>query len=212
MKLFCPKYSDENKKVSEKGYCMLPDLGEIKTRRKQLGLTQTQLAAQAGVSQSLITKVEAGRLVPAYANAKRIFDALEAQVQENTLRASDVMTTKIISAKPDASISSAVKLMKKHSVSQIPVMDGGIVVGSFSERHIIERMHSKNRVQDIGKSEVQAVMGDSMPIVQEATPFSVVGELLEQGQGVLVARKGKIKGIVTKADLLNVVLMGKRQK
>ena len=191
---------------------MLPDLGEIKTRRKQLGLTQTQLAVQANVSQSLITKVEAGRLVPAYANAKKIFDALEAQVQENTLRACDVMTAKLISVRPDTNISTVVKLMKKHSVSQIPVMDGGVVVGSFSEKHIIERMHSKEKVEDIGKSLVQDVMGDAMPIIQEATSFSVVGELLEQSQGVLVARKGKIKGIVTKADLLNVVLMGKRKK
>jgi len=37
---------------------MLPDLREIKAKRVSEGLTQSQLAQQSGVSQSLIAKVE----------------------------------------------------------------------------------------------------------------------------------------------------------
>ena len=45
------------------------ELSEIKEIRKKFNLTQTQLANVSGVSQSLIAKIEAGRLDPTYSNA-----------------------------------------------------------------------------------------------------------------------------------------------
>ena len=43
---------------------MLPSLGEIPKKRKELGLTQSRLALSAGVSQSIIAKIEAGSVEP----------------------------------------------------------------------------------------------------------------------------------------------------
>ena len=56
---------------------MLPKLEEISKRRRVLGLSQKQLARLAGVSQSLIAKVEAGKTEPSYLRTKSIFDTLE---------------------------------------------------------------------------------------------------------------------------------------
>ena len=55
---------------------MVVELEEIKEIRKKLGLTQSDLAKRAGVSQSLIAKVESGRLDPAYSNAQKLINAL----------------------------------------------------------------------------------------------------------------------------------------
>ena len=55
---------------------MVIEIREIKEIRKKLGLTQGQLANMANVSQSLIAKIEAGRLDPTYSNATKIFEAL----------------------------------------------------------------------------------------------------------------------------------------
>lgn len=51
-------------------------LEEIKQIRKKYNLTQSDLAKRSGVSQSLIAKIEAGRIDPTYSNAQKIFNAL----------------------------------------------------------------------------------------------------------------------------------------
>ena len=62
--------------------------------RRQLGLTQKELARKAGVSQSLIAKVESGLIDPAYSKVVQLFQALELELhtQENVLHAKDIMT------------------------------------------------------------------------------------------------------------------------
>jgi len=55
----------------------LPDLSRIAVMRKRMGLTQTELAEKAGVSQSLIARVEAGTVDPRYSKVEKIFRALE---------------------------------------------------------------------------------------------------------------------------------------
>lgn len=49
----------------------------IKEQRKRLDLTQNQLAKMAGVSQSLVAKIEAGSIDAAYSKVKRIIETLE---------------------------------------------------------------------------------------------------------------------------------------
>src|SRR5208282_5193013 len=55
----------------------LPDISQIASFRRRLGVTQKRIAIESGVSQSLISKIEAGRVMPTYENAKLIIDALE---------------------------------------------------------------------------------------------------------------------------------------
>ena len=56
---------------------MLPDLANIAAMRRRFRITQKDLAFKADVSQSLISKIEAGATVPTYDKAKKIFDAME---------------------------------------------------------------------------------------------------------------------------------------
>ena len=55
----------------------MEELKDIGRRRRQLGLKQVELARLAGVSQSLIAKVERGKIDLAYSKAQEIFRALE---------------------------------------------------------------------------------------------------------------------------------------
>ena len=57
---------------------MLPKLEEIGRRRRLLALSQKQLANLSGVSQSMIAKIESGRISPSYLKTKAIFDILRA--------------------------------------------------------------------------------------------------------------------------------------
>lgn len=183
---------------------MLPDISEIKMRRKQLGLTQSQLAKMAAVSQSLVAKVEAGNLTPTYDKAKKLFDALSQLIDKRELTAGDLMNPKIISVSPKDSLKKAVKLMQGKAISQLPVIEGGKPVGRLSEKNILSQMGKPSEV-DL-TSPVEALMGEAMPVIQANTPFHLLSEILDLNQAVLIGRKGKLKGIVTKSDLLKIML------
>ena len=66
---------------------MLPTLDEIGRRRRLLAMSQKQLAHLAGVSQSMIAKVESKRISPSYLKTKAIFDTLEGLERKNEFKA-----------------------------------------------------------------------------------------------------------------------------
>lgn len=186
---------------------MLPGLSEIKLRRKQLGLTQSDLALEAAVSQSLITKIESGKLVPSYDKAKKLFDILESMHSETKAKARDLMTKRVIATNPKASVKHAAYMMKKHSISQLPIIENGVSIGTISEKGLVEKLQSKHDAKDLAKLSVREVMEETLPTIQEKTPFNVVSAMLEHYPALLVSRKGKIAGIIAKSDLLSTVLM-----
>ena len=54
----------------------------IKNIRKQLGLTQKQLAELCGMADSAIRKYESGRITPKYQTLKRISNALQTNIYD----------------------------------------------------------------------------------------------------------------------------------
>ena len=56
---------------------MLPEIRDIRGKRKAAGLTQAALAEQAKCSKSMIAKIEQGKNEASYALIKRIFEAIE---------------------------------------------------------------------------------------------------------------------------------------
>ena len=180
---------------------MALELSQIKQTRKKLGLTQTQLAGISGVSQSLIAKIEAGSLYPAYTNAKKIFDALESFGQRDENKAKDVMNQKIIVAQTDEKISDVIKEMKKRGISQMPVFPKNQPVGFISENTILDAIAVGNR--DLSMLRAEDVMDEVPPIVPDDTPLHAVANLLKYYSIVLVGSRGKINGLISKADILS---------
>lgn len=182
---------------------MLPELSEIRHKRRQFGLTQKGLAEKSGLSQSLVSKTEAGVLVPNFENAKKLFDCLSGLGKEKQAKAGEIMKRHVFSVKPHASISHVIKLMTRTAISQVPVIENEKVLGTVSEKSMLQKMHAWNGKQkDLNNEKVSGIMEEAMPVVQEATPLNAIAELLEYAPAVLVARKGKITGIIAKSDLL----------
>ncbi|HZX44889.1 MAG TPA: CBS domain-containing protein [Candidatus Nanoarchaeia archaeon] len=178
---------------------MTLELSEIKEIRKKYGLTQTQLAERAQVSQSLIAKIEAGRLDPTYSNAKKIFEAIDSLGKKKEMKAEEMMNIHIISVKPDEGIRSAIEKMKKANISQMPVLDEHKSIGIVSESIILEAL--LNRKGD----KVKDIMEDSAPVVSKNTTISAVSNLLRFYPMVLVSDSGELKGVITKSDLLGKI-------
>jgi predicted transcriptional regulator len=170
-----------------------------------LGLTQKHLADLAGVSQSLIAKMEAGKIDPAYRKVKAIFDALERLETPTDLHAKEILHHDIVGVQRNAPVSEAVQLMRKHGYSQLPVFDGEHPVGSISEKTILGQVIAGKDLSQVSALLIREVMNETFPQVGENAPLSLISDLLQVYSAVLVHRKDKIAGIVTKADLLKMV-------
>ena len=173
------------------------ELSEIKKIRKSLGLTQTELAKQANVSQSLIAKIESEKIDPTFTKTKRIFDTLSLLEKKEEIKAEELMNKKIISLGPSENIRESINKMKKYGISQMPVLDGQNVVGLVSESTLLDALMSKK------SSKIEEIMEESPPTVSKNASIKVVSSLLKHYPMVLVSESGKLVGLITKADLLS---------
>ncbi len=177
---------------------MMRDLSSVARERKALGLSQKELARMAGVSQSLISKIERGQLIPSYEVAVRIFEALErARRKKGCTKAAEVMSSPVIHITPEETVSRAISIMEEMGISQLPVMTGGRVVGSVTEEGLLRKLSSLS--PDL---RVDEVMEEAFPIMPADTSLSLLRDMLFLYPAVLIQEKGKIVGIVTKSDLL----------
>ncbi|MBM3229411.1 helix-turn-helix domain-containing protein [Candidatus Parvarchaeota archaeon] len=184
---------------------MLPELSEIRKKRLQQNLSQSQLASRCFVSQSLIAKIESGKAIPSYSNAKQIFDYFESCQIKSQACALDLLSPDIVSLDPKESVPRAVKLLAARSISQAPVIKQGVQVGSFSEETVSNLVAAKTDSAKLHHLKVGDVMGQPFPQIPTKTPAFSVAALLASEKAVLVADKSGLKGIITKADLLKVV-------
>lgn len=172
------------------------ELEEVKKVRKKLGLTQTELANRAQVSQSLIAKIESGRIDPTYTKTKKIFAALSDLEKKEEIKAEQLMTNRIVSVAPKTSIKEAIAKMKKFKISQLPVIENHKSIGVISESTILDAL-LKSR-----GTEVKEIMQESPPIVSKTTSIQVVSSLLKHYPIILVSEEGRLIGLITKSDLL----------
>lgn len=170
----------------------------IKRIRRELGITQEELARKAGVTQAYIAKLESGKVDPRLSTFNRIIQAL-LECKRALPKARDVMSSPVISVKPYEKVERVIMLMNSHNISQIPVISGNKVVGSVTERSLVRQ---SLEYEDIYDRKVLEVMDEPFPIVNEDEDLEVVKYLLEEHPAVLVQdRTGKIIGIITRVDI-----------
>ena len=147
------------------------------------------------------------------------------------MRARDVMTTKVVSVRPDAPVEEIARKLLEHRISAVPVIDAnGAVVGIVSEGDLMRRpeseteRHSSWWLAMLSAPEEQAaayvkghgrhakdVMTRSVVTVDEDTTLEEVADILERRQikRVPVLRDGKVAGIVSRANLLHGLVTAK---
>jgi|SRR3989344_2264262 len=172
------------------------EIQNIKKMRQVLGLTQHQFAKQAGVSQSLIAKIESGRVDPTYSKVKQIEEALQLMSAKKELALEEIMTKKIITVKPSQKATEVIRIMNSKNISQVPVVEGDNIIGLVSESSALEN------AEKLKISGAKDIMDEAPPIVSINTLLSVVSNLLKHYPLVLVKKKGVLVGVITKSDLL----------
>jgi predicted transcriptional regulator len=180
-------------------------LSEVKAMRTRLGLTQAQLAELAGVTQAYIAKIEARAANPRISTLEKISKALErATAMEKRATVGQIMTSPIVAVKSDDRVDKAIHLMKSHDISQLPVLDEEVQIGSISEATVVQRIASGENMTRLLKHNVDEIMENSFPTVSKDTDIDVVYSLLEHEPAIIVVEHGKMIGIVTKADLFKL--------
>ena len=107
----------------------------------------------------------------------------------------------VISVSPDDMADAAVRLLRNHGISQLPVVENGKVVGCIRELTIARLLHQRTDPKQVP---VREIMARPMVKVDENVDLDEVYRLLSAGNsGVLVLRNSKIAGIITRIDLIN---------
>lgn len=182
----------------------LPTPEDLKKRRNELGLTQSELAKRAGVSQPLIARIESGDVDPRLSTVRKILNAFEEAEKEQQIIIRDLMHSPAIHVSPEDLVEEVVNLMHIHGFSQIPVLERGIPVGSVSEDMIVKLM-GESKKKSISQLKVSGIMGEAFPTVSPGISISVVSHILERNPAVLVVEKGTVVGVVTKHDVMKLL-------
>ena len=115
------------------------------------------------------------------------------------LRTKAAVPTMITVAPTDA-VKRAVELMREFQISQIPVVDGGELVGSVNEVAVMQLIYDRS---DIVHAEVREVMGQPFPVLGEDAEVEQAYKALSLGHSaVVVASGGKPVGVLTKFDII----------
>ncbi len=193
---------------------MLPSIQEIKKKRVTLGISQKKLANAVGTSQSLIAKIESGRVNPSYDAIKKIFEYFDTIELPRPGLARDIEKRDLVWIKRSDKVKEAAEKMRIHGFSQLPIRDEReeICVGSISERQIIHELMKVQDPKSFYEKPVYEIMAEQFPVVDESISVTAVASLLQHSQAVLTARKGKVIGIITPSDLLAAANGGNRQR
>ena len=179
---------------------MPEELKKIKKMRQKLGITQAELSKLTNVSQSMITKIERGKIEPSYSIARKILVTLEQEIKgkNKQVKARDVCSKKIISVKSDHTISKALDLMVKNAISQMPVFKDKVLVGSVSEELFIKKYDQLKNKQ----MKVENIMDEAFPTIPEDADIFLVNEMLRVYPAIIVIKNGMPLGIISKTNIL----------
>ena len=116
--------------------------------------------------------------------------------------AKDIMTKKVITVMPLTTVKNLAKTLSGNNISGVPVVDQrGKVMGIVSEADVVAKS---------GK-QVKGIMSKDVVSVSEETEVEEIAKLLaaHRFNRVPVLRQGKLVGIVSRADIIRAIAMGK---
>lgn len=104
---------------------------------------------------------------------------------------------------PENTLAEAIKLMRKHLISQIPVVDKGEVIGCVSESRVLNAILDDPSLKD---SPVTLAMSDSLPFVLPSTRIDALAKMItKENPGVLVKTADGRLDIITEFDLIGAL-------
>jgi cystathionine beta-synthase len=109
-------------------------------------------------------------------------------------------TEEIIAARPSDRVRDVIARMKAHGISQLPVIDGGKLLGAVAEVDLLRYLVSGEHSLD---SAVGVLAESDYATVTSRTSIENLQGLLNNARMAIVSDDGTISGVVTKIDLID---------
>jgi len=126
--------------------------------------------------------------------------------ERGELKVSDVMTSSVVTVKPDETIVDAARKMAENKIGSVVVVDDkGIIIGILTEGDIVRRVVARGL--DPSQTPVEAVMTKNPITIFEDADLAAAAELMrEKGVGHLpvVNEEGRLVGIITRSDIVRI--------
>lgn len=132
----------------------------------------------------------------------------EVSVGEALARKSGALPA-LVHTHPSETVRDAIMILREYAVSQMPVVNAeppvvvGEVAGSVSERELLDALYAgRAHLADAVKKHLEP----PLPLIGAGEPVSSARELLEKCDAVMVVEDGKPTGVLTRADLLSLLI------
>ena len=180
-------------------------LEELKCRRKRAGITQEELAIRSGFSQSLIARIESEDVNPSLSTVNRIYDTIRNKQEESSV-AKTIMTGRVISIGKNESVKKAIDMMRKNKISQLPVVEKNMVIGSITDKGLIAKLNREKDKEGFKGRKVVSVMEKAFPEVKEDADIASITELLEKHPTIIVKKNKRMVGMICSSDLFDLII------
>ena len=128
-------------------------------------------------------------------------------LDENITKAEDIirehLARPLIVVRTEELVSHAIERMRKHNISQIPVIDISGFVGSVDESDLFRSyVNDKNSIE----KPIREIMGKPYPVVKLGTTIEEVSRLFtKENEAVLVDLENGNHHIITKSDIIGSI-------
>ncbi|MGB7202129.1 MAG: pyridoxal-phosphate dependent enzyme [Pyrinomonadaceae bacterium] len=107
----------------------------------------------------------------------------------------------LIFVAPNELVADALQKMSDSGVTQIPVLENNLSVGSLRESHVLTKLLAD---RDLLNSKVADVMDKSFPVVDVDTSLNEIKTKLQRHPAVLIEDFKRITAIITRSDVLDI--------
>lgn len=129
------------------------------------------------------------------------------------MKVEEVMTKDVISVDKDVNLMHVLKLMKKHEITKIPVVENKKLIGVITDNIISYKLGSiRKRGVPASRLHASSVTDKEIEVISpDADIKTIIRKVGDPGPTMLnVVQKDKLVGVLTKADLLPLVESNKK--
>jgi len=116
----------------------------------------------------------------------------------------DVMVEKVITTKTEATVEDAIKLMNKHEIGCLVIVENGRPVGIITERDLLKRVLSKSK--ELRNMKVMEIMSKPLISIGPNMEIEEAAKLMykKKIKKLPIVERGKLLGLVTLTDILRI--------
>ena len=111
--------------------------------------------------------------------------------------------TAVITVQPDDSMAKVVALFKAHNISQVPVVSEGFQLeGMVTEVSLLDHMLSTEHRHSHDET-ITSLIDPDVPVISPGAPLQTLMDIFADHGVALIVEGNKLRGILTKIDLLD---------